>query len=134
MSALHPHLKGMTRAFAIVGLLLAASLAHAQDGGTISIMKPEPGARPEPWLAPKYQTPRSERVAPPPSQAVPPKLTRQRTPPDLYVPQTGRVVPNLPTTGVETSQDRAMRCAHQSGMAGAAGGDRNAYLGTCINQ
>jgi hypothetical protein len=61
-------------------------------------------------------------------------------PPLLHVPQTGRVLPNLPTVapsgpnGTETSQDRALRCAHQAGVYGQAAGDRTSYIGTCINQ
>jgi hypothetical protein len=59
----------------------------------------------------------------------------------MYVPQTGMLVPNLPSTmgfgsGIgETSQDRALRCANQAGVYGLAQtGDRNAYIGSCINQ
>jgi hypothetical protein len=64
----------------------------------------------------------------------------QQVPPSLYVPETGRVLPNLPSLpgagvgGVETGQDRALRCAHQAGVYGAAAGDRNAYIGSCVNQ
>jgi len=37
--------------------------------------------------------------------------------------------------GTETFQDRAARCAHQAGVYGpSATGDRNAYIGGCINQ
>jgi len=49
-------------------------------------------------------------------------------------------LPNLPTIsgsgrgGAETFQDRAARCAHQAGVYGPAAGDRNAYVGTCVNQ
>jgi hypothetical protein len=56
------------------------------------------------------------------------------------VPQTGQLLPNMPTLapsgpgGTETSQDRAMRCANQAGIYGAAAGDRNAYVESCINQ
>ncbi len=112
----------------------AAGAAWAQDdGGTISIMKPEP------WLPPKYQSPRSEK----PSHA--PKVRREpapraAVPPTLYVPQTGRTLPNLPAlspsgpNGIETGQDRAMRCAHQLGTAGADAGNPSAYLGSCVNQ
>ena len=62
-----------------------------------------------------------------------------QVPPDLYVPQTGRVVPNLPTVsgsgrgGAETFQDRAARCTHQAGVFGQ-GGDRGSYMGACVNQ
>ena len=67
----------------------------------------------------------------------PPDVT---LPPPIVVPQTGRVLPNLPTVpgagpgGRETFQDRAARCAHQAGVYGQAAGDRNSYIGTCINQ
>jgi len=76
---------------------------------------------------------------PPPVRTVTP-LPRT-VPPSLYVPQTGAVLPNLPTVGgagpggSETSQDRAMRCVNQAGIYGSAQtGDRNAYIGSCINQ
>lgn len=112
--------------------------ARAQsDNDRYSIMRPE---KPEPWLAPKYKSPRGTRqnvviprskIVPPPSAAVPPPIIN---------PQTGRALPNLPTVsgarpgGRETAQDRAARCAHQAGVYGQAAGDRNAYIGTCINQ
>lgn len=76
---------------------------------------------------------------PPPVRTVTP--LPHTVPPSLYVPQTGRVLPNLPTVGgagpggSETSQDRAMRCVNQAGIYGSAQtGDRNAYIGSCINQ
>ena len=89
---------------------------------------------------PVYPTPlpAPQGFMPPPSHEVvthPPAL-----PPPLYVPQTGQILPNLPTVsgagpgGAETYQDRAARCAHQAGVYGAAAGDRNAYVGSCINQ
>ncbi len=99
-----------------------------------SIMVPERGARPEspePWLAPKYKSPRGTV-----KHVTIPKSTM----PPIVVPQTGRVLPNLPTVpgagpgGRETFQDRASRCAHQAGVYGQAAGDRNTYMGTCINQ
>ncbi len=108
-----------------------------------SIMVPEKGARrdpPEPWLAPKYRSPRGtvEHVTIPKSTIVrPPTAT---LPPPIVVPQTGRVLPNLPTVpgagpgGRETFQDRSSRCAHQAGVYGQAAGDRGTYMGTCINQ
>lgn len=102
-----------------------------------SIMRPE---QPEPWLPPKYKSPRGTRqhiVAPRPIEV--PQL-QTTTPPPLYVPQTGQVLPNLPSVsgagpgGRETSQDRALRCANQAGVYGSAAGDRNTYVGSCINQ
>ncbi len=118
-------------------LTLAASWpAHAQsaDDG-YSIMRPEPG------VIPKYKSPRGTRqhvVAPQPIPEQPP--SQYTVPPPLYVPQTGQVLPNLPSVtgagpnGRETSQDRALRCANQAGVYGSAAGDRNTYVGGCINQ
>ena len=113
----------------------AAGPSFAQTGSgysilqdDFSIMVPEKGSRsqPEPWLAPKYRSPRGtvEKVVIP-----------------LYVPETGRTLPNLPSIwgagpgGAETFQDRAARCAHQAGVYGStATGNRNAYVGSCVNQ
>jgi hypothetical protein len=124
------------RGVLLVSLLMvfATGLARAQsDDGRYDIMRPEPGYQP------KYKSPRGSTehvVIPRPSSVPQPQTT---VPPPLYVPQTGRVLPNLPTIGngpggAETSQDRAIRCAHQAGAYGQAAGDRNAYVGTCINQ
>ncbi len=108
---------------------------HAQtDDERYSIMRPEKDAkpgRPEPWLAPRYRSPRGT-----PQHVVIPRTT---SPPPLYVPQTGQTLPNLPTIGSgpggrETYQDRAARCTHQSGVYGQAAGDRNTYIGSCVNQ
>ncbi len=108
-----------------------------------SIMVPEKGSRPskpEPWLAPKYRSPRGtvEKVVIPRSKTVP--QPHAVTPPPIVVPETGRSLPNLPTIsgsgrgGAETFQDRAARCAHQAGVYGPDAGNRNAYVGSCINQ
>jgi hypothetical protein len=144
----------MTRAPSVILLLVltTASIAsaRAQAGkdydimrDDYSIMVPERGSRPEnpePWLAPKYKSPRGtvKHVTIPKSTIVtPPTAT---LPPPIVVPQTGRVLPNLPTVpgagpgGRETFQDRASRCAHQAGVYGQAAGDRNTYMGTCTNQ
>ena len=125
-------------------MTVSALSAHAQAfDDPYSIMRPEPGSRqqqPEPWLAPKYRSPRGTRehveaprhLSPPPRQAT--------VPPPIIAPETGRALPNLPTlapsgpNGTETFQDRAARCANQAGIYGNAAGNRNAYVGTCINQ
>lgn len=136
-------------ATALVAVLSGAGLAHAEDdGGRYSIMKPEPGSssraakpppNPEPWLAPKYQSPRGtrEHVRIPRTQPAPEPPAR-KVPPDLHVPETGRTLPNLPSAtargGRETSQDRALRCAHQAGVYGPAAGDRSTYINSCVNQ
>jgi hypothetical protein len=128
----------------------SAVAAHAQSAGgsgilgdNYSIMVPEKGSRPqkpEPWLAPKYKSPRGtvKKVVIPRSTTVP--QPQAVTPPPIVVPQTGRAIPNLPTLsgsgrgGAETFQDRAARCAHQAGVYGPTAGDRNAYVGSCVNQ
>lgn len=142
------------RASLVVGMLVLAvapaASAFAQSGTGYSIMQddfsimvPEKGykpSKPEPWLAPKYQSPRGtvKKVAIPRSKTVPQPYAA--TPPPITVPQTGRTLPNFPTIsgsgrgGAETFQDRAGRCAHQAGVYGPAAGDRNAYVGTCVNQ
>ena len=141
------------RRFLVITLLLLSALpatpTRAQGNNydimrnDYSIMVPEKGSRreqPEPWLAPKYKSPRGtvKHVTIPKSKTVPyPSAT---VPPPIVVPQTGRVLPNLPTVpgagpgGRETYQDRAARCAHQAGVYGQAAGDRGTYVGTCINQ
>ena len=124
-------------ALTFIGLVLPA---HAQsDSDRYTIMRPEPG-RPEPWLAPKYQSPRGtrEHVVVPRSRTV--RQPRAEVPPPIIVPQTGIALPNMPTVspsgpgGRETYQDRAVRCAHQAGAYGANAGDRGTYIGTCVNQ
>ena len=142
----------MTRTYAqtllvLLGLaIMFAVPARAQSdimSDNYSIMVPERGykpPRPEPWLAPKYKSPRGtvKHVTIPKTTTVSPPNTQ--VPPDLYVPQTGRTVPNLPTLsgsgrgGVETFQDRAMRCTHQAGVFGQMAGDRGSYMGACLNQ
>ena len=104
---------------------------------------PAPSAKPskpEPWLAPKYKSPRGtvKKVVIPRSTTVP--QPHAVTPPPVIVPETGRALPNLPTIsgsgrgGAETFQDRSARCAHQAGVYGPDAGNRNAYIGSCINQ
>src|SRR5690348_6336905 len=142
------------RASLMLGILVLAAApaapAFAQSGGgydilgdNYSIMVPEKGhkpSKPEPWLAPKYKSPRGtvkHAVIPRPTTVPQPNAV---TPPPLSVPQTGRTLPNLPTVtgsgrgGAETFQDRAARCAHQAGVYGSAAGDRNSYVGGCVNQ
>ena len=124
--------------------LVQKSKAYDIMSDDYNIMVPEKGARPklpEPWLAPKYKSPRGtvKHVTIPKSTIVtPPNTEVPQTP--IIVPQTGRALPNLPSVsgsgrgGAETYQDRAARCAHQAGVYGQAAGDRGTYVGTCINQ
>jgi len=134
----------------VVLSVISTAPAHAQStqnsdvlGANYGIMVPEKGykpPRPEPWLAPKYKSPRGtvKRANIPKPKDVP--FPNAQVPADLYVPQTGRVLPNLPTVsgsgrgGAETFQDRASRCAHQSGVYGQAAGNPASYMGTCVNQ
>lgn len=128
--------------------LFAGPLAHAQTiDNPYNILKPEPGAaphhrpqpRPEPWLPPKYESPRGARLHRTPPAVVPP-APRADVPPAIVVPETGRVLPNMPTlspsgpNGIETGQDRAVRCANQLGKYGAQAGNPSAYLGSCVTQ
>jgi hypothetical protein len=134
----------MVRQALLIGLLMltatvSAAPSHAQsDDDRYDIMRPE---TPEPWLPPKYKSPRGTQQRPVTPQRIPEPQSRTTTvPPTLYVPQTGQVLPNLPTIngagprGAETSQDRAVRCANQAGVYGANAGNPSAYVNTCINQ
>jgi hypothetical protein len=79
--------------------------------------------------------PRPQKPAPVPRlQAAPPR--GRDVPPALLVPQTGRLLPNLPPAGgSETLQERSVRCAHQAGVYGPAlTGDQGSYIRSCINQ
>jgi hypothetical protein len=133
----------MASRFPFIALLALAAVTSAvpaqaqSDDDRYTIMRPEPS---EPWLPPNYKSPRGSRNHVVNPRPAPTPQTRVTVPPPLYVPQTGQLLPNLPTVsgsgpgGAETSQDRAVRCAHQAGVYGQAAGDRNAYVGGCINQ
>ncbi len=148
----HPHLFGMERRFFFVLMVLFALApmlpAQASDD-SYSIIAPEPGLRQtrqpepfEPYLAPKYKSPRGRHQhARVPRHTSPPEVRNPpAVPPPIYVPETGRLLPNLPALpgagpgGAETGQDRAVRCAHQAGVYGEAAGNPSAYLGSCVNQ
>jgi hypothetical protein len=114
---------------ALLSLALAGPALPAEYGSSGMIVNP---TYPTPLPSPQSPLPL------PHQQAVTPH--RAETPPPLFVPQTGRVLPNLPATGSgpggrETFQDRANRCAHQSGLYGPnATGNPNTYLNSCTNQ
>ena len=106
-----------------------------------SIMAPEKGSRvqePEPWLAPKYRSPRGtvKSVIIPKSEIVSPPSAS--APPPVFVPQTGQTFQSLPTLpgsgpgGAKTFQDRAASCAHQAGVYGQA--TSGSFMGACVNQ
>ncbi len=89
---------------------------------------------------PVYPLPLPGPQAPAPVPRSEPPERRATVPPQLYVPETGRTLPNLPSVtsgpgGMETIQDKAARCAHQAGVYGPnATGNPNSYIGSCINQ
>ena len=134
----------------LLAIMLPAAPAHAQsaDDKDYNIMAPEKGAATKPSAPPLRKHPRGSSTLvtpaplppplhynPPPVEAVTPPS--RPVPPSMYVPQTGMVVPNLPGAvgASESSQDRAARCAHQAGVYGPnMTGDRNTYIGGCINQ
>jgi hypothetical protein len=128
----------------IIGLLVltavvSATPSHAQsDDDRYNIMRPEPY---EPWLPPKYKSPRGTQQRPVAPPRMPePQTHTSRVPPPMLVPQTGQVLPNIPTIngagpgGRETSQDRATRCANQAGVYGSNAGNPSGYVNSCINQ
>jgi hypothetical protein len=140
----------------------AWAIDPADDGGTINIMKPEPGSKPAKH---KRKPARQQEAAPakgfgvkqnsrrgssnpvypaplpgPQAPAVVPRieqpLRRATVPPSYTVPATGRTLPNLlAPSGTETLQDKSVRCAHQASVYGPnLTGNPNAYIGGCINQ
>ena len=126
---------------AIAALLWVTGLAAAQgtlrggDNGNYNIMAPEP------WLPPKYQSPRGLPQRPKnaqPRPTPPPSIDIAKPAPPTVLPS-GRIVPNLPPSrqgivpggGRETFQDRAARCAHQSGLYGVPAGQQQTYMHSC---
>jgi hypothetical protein len=74
----------------------------------------------------------------PKTQLIPPEGSGTVTTPNLpqeqgptVVPGLARSVPNLPH-GAESFQDRASRCAFQSGLYGVPGGANTRYIGACV--
>ena len=117
----------MVRQALLTGLLMltavvSATPSHAQsDDDRYTIMRPE---TPEPWLLPKYKSPRGTRRHVVTPEKIPEPQTRTTTvPPPMLVPQTGQVLP-----------DRAVRCANQAGVYGSAAGNPSGYVNSCINQ
>jgi hypothetical protein len=119
----------------------------------VSVLAPTAGARdrlerdpysimaPEPWLAPKYRSPRNLPQRPDSARTRPlprPSLGVAKPAPPIVLPN-GQIVPNLPPVrqgivpggGRETFGDRAVRCAHQSGLYGVPGDQRHTYMHTC---
>jgi hypothetical protein len=150
----HPHVMVMLRVPLIVALALvlavsaSPALAAGADDSAINIMVPEKGA---PAKKKPHKTRRrgsSNPVYPiplprPQAPLAVPQIRNARphttTPPPLYVPQTGRLVPNQPAVGSgvggrETFQDRAARCVNQAGVNSVTAGDRSGYIRGCVNQ
>ncbi len=74
----------------------------------------------------------------PRTQLIPPEGGGMLTTPSLpqeqgptIIPGRTRAIPNIPH-GPETFQDRASRCAFQSGLYGVPGTLRNRYMGACV--
>ena len=159
----------MTRTLILlIAFVLAAPAIRAQtrgDGGTINIMRPEGSAPAKHRAEKKVHKKKAARrnktrraigssnpvyPAPlPPPQSLTPSRTipcRRRgcvqTPPPVFVPETGRTLPNLPQYGPgsgaggrESFPQRAARCHQQAGIYGPnATGSPSAYINSCINQ
>lgn len=126
-------------------VVLAAALAqplHAQPRDRFddpySIMVPE---QPEPWLAPKYKSPRGLKQHPRPAhphRLEPPRGGVAAAPPPIVL-QNGRVIPSLPPRnqgivpggGRETFSDRVSRCVQQGALYGVPAGQQGIYMNTC---
>ena len=96
---------------------------------------------PEPWVAPKYRSPRNLPQQPDKARTRPvprPSVGVASPPPPTVLPS-GQAVPNLPPVrqGIvpdgsrETFGDRAARCAHQSGLYGVPAGQQGTYMHSC---
>jgi hypothetical protein len=155
-------LRGLTIALIMVLATPAWAIDPADDSGTISIMKPEPGTKPakhkrkpaneEGATQPKgfgvkqdsrrgssnpvYPAPLPGPQAPAPVPRIEQPSRRATVPPSYTAPGTGLTLPNLPSgRGAESTQDKSVRCAHQAGVYGPnLTGNPNAYVGGCINQ
>jgi hypothetical protein len=157
-------LRGLTIVLAVALVAPAWAIDPADDSGTISIMKPEPGAKPAKHKSkakpasegeatpskgfgvkqdsrrgssnPVYPAPVPGPQAPAAVPRIEQPSRRATVPPSYTAPGTGRTLPNLPSaSGTETLQDKSVRCAHQAGVYGPnLTGNPNAYVGGCINQ
>jgi hypothetical protein len=130
--------------FAVIAIT-ASALGQANAGARDRFSDPYSIMAPEPWLAPKYKSPRGlpqhprkarPRPAPSPTVGVAP------APPPVIVPN-GPVVQSLPpinqgvvpSGGRETFSDRAVRCTHQGSLYGVPPGQpSSSYMGSCLGQ
>lgn len=141
MSKARTTMRWMAVAAAAVGLAALTTGAQAQgrsQGYPYSIMTPEP------WLAPKYRTPRGlERPARTQSEGYPKRSRSNRgialAKPPSIVPGVRRPIPNLapvnrgyvPGGGTETFGDRVSRCAHQQALFRVPGSASSVYMHNC---
>jgi len=110
---------------------------HERFSDPYSIMAPEP------WLAPKYKSPRGlpHRPREPRPTHVPHPVVRTAPPAPPTMLPTGQLIPNLPPVnqglvpdgGRETFGDRAVRCTHQSSLYGVPAGQQGSYIASCAN-
>jgi hypothetical protein len=114
---------------------LSAQGKHFND--PYSIMAPEPG------VAPVYRSPRGLPQKPNSTRTQPllphDSVRVVPSPPPTVLPN-GQLIHNLPpprqgivpSGGTETFGDRALRCAHQSGLYGVPAGQQGAYIQSCV--
>jgi hypothetical protein len=128
-------LASLTALFLVTGLAAGQGTLRDSSRDNYNIMAPEP------WLPPKYQSPRGLPQRPKnaqPRPTPPPSIDIVKPAPPTVLPN-GQTVPNLPPVrqgivpggGRETFQDRATRCAHQSGLYGVPAGQQNTYMHSC---
>lgn len=104
-----------------------------------SIMVPE---KPEPWLPPKYKSPRGLPQRPQPARPTPapPSVVIGKPPPPIVLPN-GQVVPstapvlqgNGSATPTENFGSAVARCAHQATAAGVPANQRSIYMNQCTS-
>src|SRR5262245_27871981 len=122
---------------AVVGAALVSSAAaQGYKGYPYSIMVPE-----EPWLAPKFKSPRGlkQTVTPPRVAPAPPPAQIAKPAPPIVLPGVTNPIPNLapvprgsvPGGGSETFGDRVSRCAQQGAAFGVPGDKSSVYAHTC---
>jgi|SRR5580700_10598592 len=147
------------RTVLIAAIVLAISFANSavardfemggDDQFPYSIMAPEPGLAAHHRSVTRHSTHRdfysahgssgSVVPAPPPrTPLIPPENSGRLTFPTVPQEQapttlqgSSRPIPNLPH-GPETFQDRASRCAFQSGLSNVPGNLSNQYMGSCV--
>jgi hypothetical protein len=115
--------------------LLAAVFLPSADAKAASERNDYNIIAPEPWLPPKYQSPRGLQQQPSRAPPVsPPPLVRIPRPKPPIVLPNGQIVPNVPpVTGYrnETSGDRATRCAGQAATNNVPPEQMSLYMHNC---